>query len=138
MDNQQIIELISSCPTLTGAFRKQISIHCSTATNPQVILGEKQCFFLSGKLSFNQKREKKKFLKDFLRPTDILLLLTEEELSLSHIILFCFHFPWLTFHSQVGSEHNFTFLTAELLSVLTLDLSTGTALEAFPGLLSCL
>lgn len=63
MDNQQIIELISSCPTLTEAFRKQISILCSTVTNPQVILGEKQCFFLSGKISFNQKREKKNQIK---------------------------------------------------------------------------
>lgn len=89
MDNRQIIQLISTCPTLTEAFRKQVSIHCSTVTNPQVIPCEKKHFSLwgEGNLSFNQKREKRKKKKiTFLQHQQPQkpLLHTDQELSLAH------------------------------------------------------
>lgn len=125
MAKQQIIGLISSCPTLTEAFHKQISIHCSSLTNPPVMLGEKQCCFLSGKLSFNQKRGGKNQIKYFcLRFCETgsyrYFAPAHRPRTLSHTIL-CF--PKLTFHPQVGFGHNFTFLIAVLLSVLCFSCS---------------
>lgn len=113
MDNQQIIQLISTCPALTEAFHKQVLIHCTTVTNPPVILREKQLFSSGGegKLSFNLQREKLK-LKRFCTTSshaETLLLPTDHGLSQSLKSIFFFHFPWLTAHPQMGFGHQFYF-----------------------------